>query len=149
MKQKTIIANWGSSGQGKSETIRLVTNDLVSNHNATVTNFIKPIFLANGDIKLVLSFNNILIGIESQGDPNSRLFQSIPDFIKVKCDIILCATRTNGATVNLISNTANSNNYRLIWITNYRTNSINYNTLNNFSANHLTQLILNIENDSI
>jgi hypothetical protein len=39
------------------------------------------------------------IGIESQGDPNSRLEQSLIDFERAGCDIIFCTSRTRGMTV--------------------------------------------------
>lgn len=150
MIQKTLIANWGYAGQGKSATIRNVANNLISNHGATITQLVTPIMPTNGDIKAVLSYNNLIIGIESQGDPNSRLFGSIPDFLHVKCDIILCATRTSGATVDIVKNAANSNHYRLFWTTNNRTPNNQFRTsLNTYSANQITQLILDVSNGII
>jgi hypothetical protein len=50
----------------------------------------------------MINVKGFSIGIESQGDPNSRLKQSLNDFAKNKCDIIFCAARTRGMTVNWI-----------------------------------------------
>jgi len=47
--------------------------------------------------------NVLVVGIESQGDPNSRLQQSILDFAVAKCDIIFCACRTSGMTVGWVN----------------------------------------------
>ncbi|MDI9319952.1 MAG: hypothetical protein QM530_05685 [Phycisphaerales bacterium] len=58
--------------------------------------------------------NGIKIGIESQGDPNSRVFVSIPIFVNLNCDLILCATRTRGATVQIIEGL--KNDFQINWI---------------------------------
>ncbi len=56
------------------------------------------------DITVIVSpVNGLKIGIESQGDPNSRLEQSLPDFRVAKCDIVFCACRTSGMTVQWIN----------------------------------------------
>jgi hypothetical protein len=47
--------------------------------------------------------NGLAVGIESQGDPNSRLKRSLPAFAAAKCDIIFCACRTSGMTVDWIN----------------------------------------------
>ena len=57
-----------------------------------------------GDIQIIIKINDLKIGIESQGDPDSRIFDSIPLFLKMECNIIICATRTRGRTVKLIEN---------------------------------------------
>ena len=43
------------------------------------------------------------MGIESQGDPSSRLRQSLSAFVAAKCDIIFCACRTSGMTVGWVN----------------------------------------------
>lgn len=151
MIQKTIIANWGHAGQGKSETIRLVYDNLMNNHSGAISTLINPIGLIGGDIQVIITINGFTIGIESQGDPNSRLFQSIPLFVSHNCDLIICATRTSGGTVNLVNDTANNQNYRLIWSTNHRStsNNITQNQLNQYSANQLTDLVINVLNGNI
>jgi len=57
------------------------------------------------DIKIIMSnIKGHTVGIESQGDPNSRLQQSLQDFYNAGCDIIICATRTAGMTVRWVCN---------------------------------------------
>lgn len=151
MKQKTTIANWGHAGQGKSETIRLVYDNLLNNHGATVSTLITPQGLSGGDIQVIITLNGYTIGIESQGDPNSRLFKSIPLFVQHNCDLIICATRTSGRTVQLVEQTERNNGYRLFWATNCRSRSsnVNHNQLNNYSANQLTDLVMNVLNGNL
>ena len=44
------------------------------------------------DVKAIMDINGHKVGIESQGDPNGRLKESLSDFVKAKCSIIICAT---------------------------------------------------------
>ncbi len=112
---KNIIGLYGSSNKGKSETIRLVYGKLC---NMFPDYTFHPDFIQvipeNGDICIVIIINGIIIGIESQGDPNSRIFKSLPIFAKLNCDIILCATRTRGGTVEEVKKL--SNDYEINWI---------------------------------
>lgn len=77
---------------------------------------------AIGDFQVVIVINGKLIGIESQGDPCSRIFQTIPFFVKLGCDIIICATRTRGATFDLIESYRDS--YEIIRIEKTRVYSV-------------------------
>ena len=92
----------------------------------------------------IITIDKIKIGIESQGDPNSRLFESLKEFVKINCDLIICSTRTSGATVGAVSALYASDNYDIIWVTNYRSNEKNQDTLNNFSARQIFELIQNL-----
>jgi alkyl hydroperoxide reductase subunit AhpC len=60
------------------------------------------------------NIKNLLIGIESQGDPNSRLGGSLNDFEKNGCDIIFCTARTRGMTVQWIN--SHSKKYKINFI---------------------------------
>jgi hypothetical protein len=57
------------------------------------------------DTRVVLTINGRKIGIESQGDPHrGRLINGSLDlFVDTGCDVIVCATRTYGATVNAVN----------------------------------------------
>lgn len=96
-----IFALQGPGDSGKSETIKLVYGELIRKYpSAQVQNF-SPY---TKDIKVIIAnINGHLVGIESQGDPNSRLKQSLHDFRSANCDIIICATRTSGMTVNWVN----------------------------------------------
>ena len=106
---KNIIAFSGRANTGKTTTIKAIYLLIKRNYpNATIEEFVVAV-----DIKIVITIRNIKIGIESQGDPNSRLFASLTYFVKIDCDIILCATRTRGATVNAVTNLQNK--YQIFW----------------------------------
>lgn len=112
---KYLIGLFGKSNIGKTETIRLVF-ELIKEKYPDIKydpNY-QPILSNDGDISVIVIVNGIKIGIESQGDPNSRIFVSIPIFINLKCDVILCATRTRGATVQIIEGL--KNDFQINWI---------------------------------
>ena len=96
--KKIVIALRGRGNLGKSSSIK------------EAYNLLKQGFLINSitheilgaDIRAVLTIGNIKIGIESQGDPSSRLPASLKLFRELGCKIIICATRTKGATVDAV-----------------------------------------------
>lgn len=64
------------------------------------------------DLKALIDYKGITIGLESQGDPNSRLTTSIKEFAsEKKCDVIICACRTKGKDVREIKHVCRINNY--------------------------------------
>lgn len=111
---KTVIANYGAGGQGKSTTIKAVYEEIKRRYPHLVK--LRPT-KGGGDTSALFSINNITIGIESQGDPNSRLFESLDEFIKENCDIIIAACRFKGDTTNAINDLFH-HGYRLIWAQN-------------------------------
>jgi basic membrane lipoprotein Med (substrate-binding protein (PBP1-ABC) superfamily) len=105
----------GCPNCGKSSTIKEIYNILSNNYpNSTIHNYFQAQPPAQ-DIKITMNgVKQHLIGIESQGDPNSRLAQSLDDFDKAGCDIIFCASRSTGTTVNVVK--SYSNNYQIFFI---------------------------------
>ena len=82
---------------GKSQTIRTVVEMLIEkHHDATVEHN----HTTRVDVRLVLTINGLRIGIESQG---KLVRESLDLFVKIGCDVIVCATRTSGATVNAVN----------------------------------------------
>ena len=140
--KKTIIANWGHALQGKSETVKGIAKKILNDYPEAISNPIQINY--SGDIKVVITIGKLKIGIESQGDPNSRLFSSLKEFSELKCDMIICATRTSGKTVHAVRKLSQSDNYELIWVTNYRSSSFNHDNLNELSVNHIYELIQKI-----
>jgi hypothetical protein len=92
-----IFALQGRGDCGKSATLNTVFTMLRSKYpSAQVEDF----FPESPDKKVIMTgVSGKKIGIESQGDPNSRLEQSLIDFDNADCDIIFCAARTSGMTV--------------------------------------------------
>ena len=55
------------------------------------------------DLKVLITYRGVKIGLESQGDPSSRLVKSIDEFVnQYGCDIIICACRTRGKDARTI-----------------------------------------------
>ncbi|MDP3558335.1 MAG: hypothetical protein Q8T03_13265 [Bacteroidota bacterium] len=137
--KKFIIANWGHGNQGKSNTVKRLTKLILEHYTTSITSPVEINF--TGDVKTIITIEELKIGIESQGDPNSRLFESLKEFSKKSCSIIICATRTSGATVDAVNNLKKSHNYDVIWVTNYRSMDKNQEELNQISASHHFELI--------
>lgn len=91
---------------------------------------------------------NIKIGIESKGDPNTQLKERLFELKESGCNIIICATRTKGDTVQAVRDLYSD--YRVVWLSNYSTyNADNewLEMLNNLQAQHLLELFETIINE--
>ncbi|HID82787.1 MAG TPA: hypothetical protein EYH06_07515 [Chromatiales bacterium] len=95
-----IIALKGRGNSGKTQTIKAVFKNLKIKYPSAKITILEP---NTTEIKIIIDINGIKVGLESQGDPNSRLKQSLSDFSNAKCDIIICATRTSGMTVQWVN----------------------------------------------
>jgi hypothetical protein len=85
----------GKKRTGKSQTIRTAIEMLTAKHpDATVEHD----DTTKVDTRVILALNGWKIGIESQGDPKA----SLDLFVNAGCDVIVCATRTYGPTVNAV-----------------------------------------------
>jgi hypothetical protein len=86
---------------GKSQTVRTVVEMLTTKHPQAK---IEHRHTTKVDVRVVLTINGLKIGIESQGDPSGRLVKpSLDLFVRLGCDVIICTTRTRGATVDAVS----------------------------------------------
>ena len=96
-----IFALQGPAGSGKTAALILLLEKLQEKYPEAAVEYL---IRGRRDFKVVVrGVKGKNIGIESQGDPNSRLEQSLADFISWKCGIIFCACRTNGMTVDWVS----------------------------------------------
>lgn len=145
--KKTVIANWGHAQQGKSDTVKRVTMKILDKYSNSITNPVTIDF--SGDIKLVITIDKIKIGIESQGDPNSRLFSSLKEFAEINCDLIICSTRTSGATVEAVNDLNRTSDYEIVWTTNYRSNNKDIDYLNDLSARQIFELVQDLLTNKI
>lgn len=145
---KTIIAVYGRQNEGKSETIRKVCELLIANFPNAVPN--PSVIHYNGDILVTIQLGAIKIGLESQGDPNSRMI-SEDTLAKLAdkninpvlggCDIIVCATRTKRGTVDKVDSIANQYNYHTLWKSSYYTPNLNTTVLNKMAAEEIINII--------
>lgn len=109
MKTKTIIVLRGVANQGKSTSIKMAYALL---KNAYPNAHFQELHIGV-DITVVITINGTKIGIESQGDPNSRLFASLDHFVSIGCKVIICATRSRGKTVEAVN--ALEGKYKIDW----------------------------------
>jgi hypothetical protein len=99
MKSKNVFALYGTANAGKSTTLRKLYELLTKAYPAAHIQIIHPVGV---DFTVIIEIDGVLIGIESQGDPGSRLAVSIELFAKRGCFVIVCATRTRGGTVAIV-----------------------------------------------
>lgn len=138
---KYIIAIANSGGTGKTESCRKLGNEFIRQIPNLKPIFPVPIQIPTKyDFRLVMGVNSKIIGIESQGDPNTGLYQRLEDLINTyNCDLIYCTSRTRGKTVWAINDIARNFGYEVIWTSTYK-NKTSFNNLNQFKALHLIDL---------
>lgn len=148
---KTIIAIYGRAGEGKSETIKLICQNILRIFPNAIPSETNIDY--SGDILLSISIGNIKIGLENQGDPNSRMINE--DTIKKladvnfdkdmgDCDIIICATRTEGMTVKKVDEIASEYDYNVIYLSSFWSPSLNHQVLNQIAAENIIQIITSL-----
>ena len=95
-----LFALQGPGNCGKSDTLKRLFDALQTKYpSATV----QVLHRGTKDIAVIMrDVNGLVVGIESQGDPNSRLQQTLPAFAAAQCHIIFCACRTSGMTVGWV-----------------------------------------------
>ena len=119
---KLIIANRGARDIGKTASIKNVFTTLYAKYAAT-TKIYEPKNVADlpkswVDVKAIMTIGDVLVGIESQGDPGSRMQESVKHFIKKGCEIMLVACRNQGDTINTIKDLEKKHGYTVLWLQN-------------------------------
>lgn len=144
---KTILSVWNSSSKGKTETIRELAKLLLSTYPAFTP--VKPSSVhipKKGDFILVIDINGIIVGIVSQGDPGTGLKAKLEDLIDTyQCDIIICATRTRGDTVETVKKMAWQKKYDVIRTSTYQVSQDHRGLANQLKARHLLSLLQGLE----
>ncbi len=131
---KTVIAVWGLEKIGKTSMIRRVFDKL--NIEGKV-----PEKIENDDICSVVTLCcGKKIGVESLGDPASAQPEWIDYLVQNGCEVIVCASRTRGATVNAVENLTNKG-YRIVWMSPFSGNGFGHELLNDISADAVIELI--------
>lgn len=129
-----LFALQGPGSCGKSTTLINLYNAVRSKYPAATVQI-----LHNGaaDIAIVMTgVNGLVVGIESQGDPSSRLQNTLSTFAGAQCDIIFCACRTRGMTVGWVN--ALSSQYNIHFVQQKQVTS-NYAATNSAMAASLMQ----------
>ncbi|MFA5266204.1 MAG: hypothetical protein WC378_20465 [Opitutaceae bacterium] len=130
---KKIIALWGSADSGKSSSLKIVHKALSKLSGRTIEAF----SVSGVDVRDIFIINGVKVGIETQGDPGSRLEESLDIFKNEGCKLIICATRTKGQTTELV------NNLKPLYYISWRgQSSVSEDTLRDESNNAIASLIL-------
>jgi hypothetical protein len=107
---KTLLALRGAGSRGKSASLCMLIKMIRAAYPDA--SFDEKRFKV--DVTLVVTINGRKIGIETQGDPNSRLTKSLKHFIEIQCKVIACACRSFGQTVEAVT-AAEASGYRVEW----------------------------------
>lgn len=98
-----VFALQGPGNCGKSTTLIQLSQILQAKYPGAAVQAIYP-NSSTIDIAIIMrGVNGLTVGIESQGDPGTRLQRSLPTFAAARCDIIFCACRTSGMTVSWVN----------------------------------------------
>jgi len=97
---KKAIALRGKEKVGKSQIIRTV-EELLRERYPSAT--VEHEYRTKVELRAVLSINGVKIGIESTGENIKRITESFDLFLSLDCEVLICATRTTGNTVNAVN----------------------------------------------
>lgn len=132
--KKIAIAVWGTAGIGKTSTIRRVFDRLNVEGK-------EPDKTIGQDICTIINLNNgKKIGIASLGDPCPDQPKWIDYLVRNHCDVIVCACRTKGNTVDTILNLVNYD-YNMVWMSPFSGENWEEYELNDISADAIIKLI--------
>jgi hypothetical protein len=139
---KTIVALWHTGGKGKTTTVREIAKTLLALYpNCTPLYPKPPVVPETGDFRLVLEIKGTIIGLESQGDPKTKLKQRLEVLItEFKCDLIFCTTRSRGETVRAVEQVAQAHDFEQIWTSTYQTRT-EHSLVNSLKAKHMVELV--------
>jgi hypothetical protein len=108
---KIVMAITGISNVGKSTTIMNIYGQLTALPSFKIIELREP--RGREAPCEVIVVNGVKIGIESMGDEGLILESSLTKFVQHKCHVILCATRTRGATYEAVESLT-SKGYQVI-----------------------------------
>ena len=95
--KKRLIALRGKSGVGKSSSIYMLYRRLVTESSN------KPLsFTSIGrkfDFKAIVLVGGYKVGLVNRGDTSTVLRDYLIEFVTMRCDVIVCAARTKGASI--------------------------------------------------
>jgi|SRR5690554_1506992 len=140
----TLLSIQNSSNKGKTETLREFSKLLLQlySENITILSSNKTVPVSN-DFTIVVQIQDQIVGIISQGDPNTHLQEKLTSlYNNYKCNVIVCSSRTRGETVKAINNFSRLNNFKLIKSSTYQINlKSEHSIVNELKAKHLLELL--------
>ena len=112
IKPEKVIALWGRANSGKTETLRIVIDNLLQTGGQILKGTVPTDPTTDALVKL--SWNGKIIGIGTEGDSRVILENSY-NYLGADCDVYIFATRSRGGTVDFITGTFN--NSLILWHT--------------------------------
>lgn len=140
--KRTILSIWNRGSKGKTATLREFGILLLRTY--PIHTPIIPVSIPlDRDFRLVVEINGIIIGVESQGDPNTGLRERLLDLCdNYNCDIIVCASRTRGETVHAVDNLFHTRDFQTIWTSTYQiANEEQHELVNRLKSEHILELL--------
>lgn len=141
---RTVLAIWHSGSKGKTATLREFAHLLISTYRHYRPIFPVPLHIPSAtDFRLVVEINGKIIGVETQGDPNTNLQNRLIDLAdNYHCDLILCTSRTRGDTVHAVDNLHYTRGFQTIWTSTYQiANASQQSLVNQLKAKHILDLL--------
>lgn len=118
--KKQIIALFGSSGRGKTTTLKKVIHELKNNLDFSFQGYVDEFNGTHPDVIALFIYkpSSVVIGISTAGDVRSIIRKRIGNNLieEHKCDIIFTASRTKGKTCDELNLLAEKYKYSLNWI---------------------------------
>lgn len=138
IRMSDIIALQGRAKCGKTTTLKLLIEKIIKKY--AVPEEKQAWKIKRTDFMVILeieiSGKALRIGITTYGDPNSKLQEHIQTFLSEKCELIYCACRTSGMTVDWVNSFAISHTVRFV----QKLIGTNYDVLNQKQADELLVL---------
>ena len=138
---KYIVCDCARSNWGKTNTLLKVIELLKEKSSPIVEETIGGI-----DKYAVFNLNGKIIVVNSQGDPDSYLEEGLQRAVKEDADIIVCASRTRGSTIDCVYEIA-KNGYEIIRFSNFYVDNGNLSCVALFpeiTADAIVKLILKL-----
>lgn len=141
--QKYALAVWHSGGKGKTETVRQFAIELLRAYPRFISIIPNPAMVPpTNDFRLIVGINGKIVGVESQGDPGTRLRARLENLALIhNCDLIICTCRTRGETVAAVSN-LRSHGFEIIWTSTYELSGIAQQAIaNDIKGRHILDVL--------
>ena len=142
------MALWHSSNKGKTETLVELAAYLQWRYNPAIRVDIPyspsaPIDPSKKDIRCKFQIGGLVVAIDSEGDPNTGLDVRLLELVTThNADVIFCASRTRGDTVDAVEKIHKNNGYELIWTSTYHLCAKGCTTTaNRVKAQHMVELM--------
>lgn len=113
LANKIFIPLYGRSNSGKTTTLKKVIDKLERKYKVNDARE-KP--SAANDKLVIVDIDEVKVGISTGGDKEAVVKDCINKLFNKGCNIIVTATRSKGAPVEVVEKFCKTNNYKLDWV---------------------------------